>query len=173
MRRLVTFVLIPLALATLAGCAARYKPDSGWGGGFSDTQLDKNLFRVVYNGTGNARTERVEEWALLRASELTLKHGFSYFAITDGGTREDVSTYVTPVESTTEARRTKRGNVVMSTTTTGGDTITTVRPTTTYTFLTYHRKPTNVAMAYDAEFLCRTLGEKYKVVCGADHAKRR
>src|SRR5882724_2256033 len=77
--------LVPLLtlILSLAGCATTYQPQS-FSGGFSETQLDKNVFRVSFKGNGYTQAERAEEMALLRSAELTLKNGFKYFVIIDG-----------------------------------------------------------------------------------------
>jgi hypothetical protein len=64
----------------LVGCATAYKPN-GFAGGFSDTQLAPDVFRVNFRGNGYTSAERVQNFAMLRAAELALEHGYSHFAI--------------------------------------------------------------------------------------------
>ena len=40
-----------LCVAVLAGCATAYQPE-GLTGGFDETQLDRNVFRVSFKGNG-------------------------------------------------------------------------------------------------------------------------
>lgn len=67
--RIVALISVVVALV---GCASAYKPE-GFGGGFSESQLDTNVFRVSFRGNGFTRAERAEELALLRSAELTVK----------------------------------------------------------------------------------------------------
>ena len=63
-------LLSVLAIAlVLSACATTYQSES-FSGGFSETQLDKNVFRVSFQGNGYTRAERAEEMALLRSAEL-------------------------------------------------------------------------------------------------------
>ena len=36
-------------------------------------------FRVIYDGTRWTKTQRATDFAMLRAADTTLQHGFSYF----------------------------------------------------------------------------------------------
>ena len=72
-----------MALSACAAYPTPYQPIGLRGapasGGFSEVQLEPNRFRV--NFAGNSYTERqtVENYLLLRASELTLSQGFDWF----------------------------------------------------------------------------------------------
>jgi hypothetical protein len=76
----INLILALSAMLALSGCVTPYQPD-GLLGGYSDIQLAPDVFRVIVHGDNITTTERTEDFALLRASELTLQHGFSYFAI--------------------------------------------------------------------------------------------
>ena len=161
---LITFIL------ALTGCASAYKPE-GFGGGFSETQLDTNVFRVSFRGNGYTRAERAEELALLRSAELTLSNGFTHFAIIDSKSRERLSTYTTPTQSYTNANVTAYGNTAYgtaNTTTYGGQTFLISKPSTTNTIVCFKGKPEIQGIVYDAQFLCRSLGRKYEATCGAN-----
>lgn len=155
-----------IVLMALAGCATKYQSDGGWGGGFSEVQLDKNVFKISFNGNNYTRPERAQELALLRSADLTLQHGYSYFVIMEGNSREDVRMYTAPVESTTKTSRRGNGELVSRTTTTGGNTMVDTYPTTTNTIMVYMKKPDVAGIAYDARFLCGSLAKKYQVTCG-------
>ena len=64
------FSLIPLA-AALLGCATAYQPQ-GLSGGFTETQLAPDVWRVSFSGNGYTKGERAEDFAMLRSAELTL-----------------------------------------------------------------------------------------------------
>ena len=162
MRRVSAAIL----LMALAGCATKYRSAGGWGSGFSEVQLDKNVFKVSFNGNNYTRPERAQELALLRSADVTLQHGFSYFVIVEGRSREDVHTYTAPVETTTKTSRRANGELVTRSTTTGGDTIVNTYPSTKNTIMAYAKKPDVAGLVYDARFLCGSLGKKYEVTCG-------
>ena len=46
-------------------------------GGFTESQLDTNVFRVTFKGNGYTSPDRAEDMALLRSAELALQHGFT------------------------------------------------------------------------------------------------
>lgn len=163
-------VLLFSVFAALAGCATSYKPD-GYGGGFSETQLDKNLFKISFRGNGWTKPERTEDLVLLRSAEMTLNNGFSHFVVIDGQTHEHRGTYTTPTQSYTTANVTGYANSAYGsaqTTTYGGQTISTSRPTSTITMMCFKEKPEIQGLVYDAQFLCNSIGKKYDVVCGAN-----
>lgn len=152
----------------LTGCATTYQAE-GLSGGFSETQLDKNVFRVSFRGNGYTRTEKTEELALLRSAELTLKNGFTHFVIIDGRSREQLSTYTTPTQSYATSNATAYGNSAYGTsrtTTYGGQTFLVSKPSTTNTIMCFNGKPDIQALTYDAQYVCNSLGQKHGVVCG-------
>lgn len=79
------FVLI-IGLA-LGGCASPtvYQPyrDSFWGtsGGYTDTKLQEGVYRVNFTGNDDTDTVRTADFAMLRAAEVALRDGYSYFLI--------------------------------------------------------------------------------------------
>lgn len=157
-------------VAALAGCASTYKPE-GFGGGFSETQLDTNVFRVSFRGNGFTSPERAEELTLLRSAELTLKNGFTHFAVINSQSREQHGAYTTPTQSYTTVNATAFGNSAYgtaNTTTYGGSTLIISKPSTTNTIMCFKERPNVQGLIYDAQFLCQSLGTKYQVTCGAN-----
>ncbi len=151
-----------LATLFLTACATTYQPQS-FSGGFSETQLDKNVFRVSFRGNGYTDRERAEDFALLRSAELTLKNGFTHFVIVDGRSGTDYSAFTTPTQSTTYGSANVYGNTAYgrsTTTTTGGQTVLIQKPSSTNTIVCLNGKPEGV-FAYDASFIYRSLREKY------------
>lgn len=71
-------------LLTLAACASQplyspaSRPDSP---GYWETQLTDDRFRVTFVGRNNTSSETVQDYALLRAAELTLASGNDWFEI--------------------------------------------------------------------------------------------
>jgi len=168
MRRLI----VAATVVALAGCATKYQANSFWlGGGFTETQLDANVYRVSFHGNEFTSPERTQELVLLRSAELAIKNDFSHFAIVDANTRQNVSSFTTPVQSTTTGTVNSFGNsanLKATTTTTGGQTFVTVSPSSTNTVVFFKSRPNVQGMVYSAEFLCNSLGRKYEVRCGAN-----
>lgn len=165
----VTLGALLVCFGSLAGCATSYQPH-GLSGGFSETQLDQNVFRVSFAGNGYTSGERAADFALLRSAELTLRHGFTHFAIVDGRSFATTSTYVTPVQSYTTMNVNTIGNTAYGTahtTTYGGQAYTFIKPSATDTIVAFNGKPDIPAMVYNARFICDSLGAKYAVTCGS------
>ncbi len=73
------------ALSTLAACAAvgpaAYGPVDSKGFGYEETKVESDRYRVLYRGSGGMSPEEVEDYALLRAAELTLANGYDWFRV--------------------------------------------------------------------------------------------
>ena len=152
------------AILLLAACATPYQPE-GFSGGFTDVQLDKNIFRVSFRGNGYTSRDRAEELALLRSAELTLQNGFTHFVIVDGRSHAEYGTFTTPSVSTTTGSASLYGNTAFgsaTTTTTGGQTFMIAKPSVTNTIVCFDRKPNVAALVYDAQFVFRSLAKKYE-----------
>src|SRR5216684_2626971 len=125
-------ILTGLAIV-LGACATSYKPQ-GLSGGFSETQLDRNVFRVSFRGNGYTRPERAEDFALLRSAELALRNGFTHFIIVDGRSSSEYGAYTTPTQSYTTGGATSYGNTAYgsaTTTTYGGQSFLIRKPSAT------------------------------------------
>ena len=129
MRSVASLLLVIL----LASCATPYQA-TGLAGGYSDAQLDKNVFRVTFQGNGFTEPQRAADFTLMRSAELTLKAGFTHFAIVSGASRTDYTTHTTPRQATTTGTATAVGNtayVTANTTYSGGQTFLIAAPSTT------------------------------------------
>lgn len=87
--------------AGLAACATPtpYQPyvkGQTYGGGFSETRLETNRYRVTFAGNSLTTRETVEAYLLYRAAELTVQNGYDWFQVADRDTDKKVSTYVEP-----------------------------------------------------------------------------
>lgn len=77
MKRLIfAIILLPLLFA----CATPYQK-KGFRGGWTDSQISENTFKISFKGNASTKQERVEELALLRAADLTLNNGYKYFIL--------------------------------------------------------------------------------------------
>jgi len=160
-----TFPVVNAAIAALvlSACATSYQADS-WTGGFSETQVAPNAFRVSFRGNGFTSRNRAEEMTLLRSAELTLQSGFTHFVIVDGRSGVDVSQVFTPAVTTGTSTFGAPGGVPTmhsTSTTTGGQAIAITKPSTTNTIVCYPAPPASATMVYDARFVMQSLGRKY------------
>jgi hypothetical protein len=139
-----------LIIAGLPGCASQYVSKKMFGG-YSDTALAPDVYRISFQGNRYTSTERAQDFAILRAADLTLSHGFRYFAIinqTEGG-RSGAYTYV-------NAQR--YGNMVFGDATT----IPLFLPNAGLMIRCFKDRPTDV-FVLDADFVSRSLRQKYQI----------
>ena len=159
-------ITILFIVLIFAGCATRYQP-MGFTGGYSETQLGENIFQVSFYGNGYTSRERVSDFSLLRAAELTLEKGFRYFVIVDSEKHTKIKTYTTPTRSYSTGSAYGYGNYVhfnATTTTYGGHTYIISNPSATNTFLCFKEKPKiNNGLVFDAEFVVKSIKEKYGI----------
>lgn len=148
----------------IAACATPYQK-SGLSGGFSETQLDENVFRVSFRGNAYSRGERAEDFALLRCAELALEHGYTHFALTDSTTEsKTTSAYTAPTTSYTTGSAYAAGNTVYGsarTNTYGGNTIYMSKPKAVNTVVMFKGKPDLTGMVFDARFVYESIRKKY------------
>lgn len=152
----------------LGGCATSYK-SKGFSGGFDETALAPNMYRVSFRGNAYTGEQRAEELALLRSADLTLQKGFKFFALADSSNAARVSMMTTPETTTTMGNMTTFGNSAQfnaQSTTTGGEPIFLSKPTTTNIVVMFTDRPQLPGMVFDAAFLCASVGPKYKATCG-------
>lgn len=153
----------------LAGCATAYQRD-GLTGGFSETQLDENVWRVKFVGNGYTDDQTAEEFALLRSAELTLEKGYSHFVLAGSRSSTKTGAFTTPRTAYTTGNAYAYGNQIQGSATTtyqGGQTFVISSPTTNNTVVMFKGKPNIQGMVYDANIICQSLGKTHNVTCGA------
>lgn len=102
MHKTTTAVVLALALsAGLAACetATPYQPNvpgQATRGGYSESRLEQNRWRVNFTGNTMTSRETVEGYLLFRAAELTLQNGDDWFEMVDRTTDRNARTYVQP-----------------------------------------------------------------------------
>jgi hypothetical protein len=168
----VIFSLLPL-MAFLFGCATAHQPQ-GMTGGFTETQLNSNVWRVSFRGNGYTRGEKAEDFALLRSAELDLANGFTHFSFSSSRAGTEVSSFTTPITATTSGSANVSGNSVYGSSTTrfsGGNTTYISAPTANNVVVMFKEKPDLIATVFDANFICNSLGKKYEVTCNAPKNK--
>jgi len=172
--RIPTSTSVPLPIifvaALVCGCAATpYQPLSDGADareGFSETLLGTNIYEVNFRGNSNTSRERASDFALLRAAELCLLNGYSYFVVTSS---RDMAT--TAAHATDQAARTTSPANVFGFTPAGASTSTyRGAPRTTYTrprpsvvvgFLEEPRE--DLGPIYDAVSLKDSIRTKYQM----------
>jgi hypothetical protein len=86
--------------ATLSACATAtpYQPAApGRGstsGGFSETRIEADRFRVNFQGNSLTSRDTVERYLLYRAAELTVAEGYDWFELADRKTDKTSRTYI-------------------------------------------------------------------------------
>lgn len=73
------FCLAVVALSAPA-CATSYHA-KGFGGGYSETALRRDVYRIEFEGNGYTKMARASELALWRAAELALVNGYTHFVV--------------------------------------------------------------------------------------------
>ena len=69
-----------------ASACTPYQQNSGLagllgGGGFNETQLSSDVYRVTFGGNKYTTEQRAKDFTLLRCAELALEKGYSYFRL--------------------------------------------------------------------------------------------
>jgi len=149
----------------LAGCATTYQK-KGFTGGFSETQLGENVFRVSFKGNAYTSRERASDFNLLRSAEVALENGHNFFIIVDSEQYSKTGAYTTPTTSHTTGSAYAYGNYAhgsATTKTTGGKMYFFSKPRTTNTIICFKDKPESGGLVYDAAFIIKSIKTKYKI----------
>ena len=157
MRKVISFLCL-LAI----GCATPYASTS-YVGGYSETRMAPDVFRVRFNGNGFTSSERALDFALLRAADLTLRNGYSYYVIVQESSWVATSTHKTRETTTTTGSAHTYGNTTRfsaNTVTYGGYTYNVSKPRAENTILCLKEKPSS-GLAYDAQFVSNEIRRKY------------
>ena len=87
-------LIVALALAACATDAGLYHPASSLRGtGYSEQKLETNRWRVTFTGGPSTPAGVVQDYALLRAAELTLNMGYEWFSVAGRSTVPQDSGY--------------------------------------------------------------------------------
>jgi hypothetical protein len=163
-------VAIFLSLS-LAGCKTTYKKD-GFMGGFTDTRMSENVWRINVRGNGLTSEERVSDIVILRAADLATQNGFSHFAFVSEAKGEDTVTTYTPGQSSTYGTVTANpmsntATYYGTTTTSGGYFSTIKKPKAESVVVMFKEEPKNArGIVYSAKFVCESIGAKLEATCG-------
>jgi hypothetical protein len=95
MTKMIALALVSGALLML-GCATGHESiNLGVSGGYSETRLAPDTWRVVVEGNGFSTNSEIEQFLVRRCAELTLEQGKRYFVLSD----HDAWTDTQPTES--------------------------------------------------------------------------
>jgi hypothetical protein len=144
----------------LTACATPYQ-SKGFLGGFTDMQLDKDVFQITFKGNGYTSSGDVQNMALLRASELTLQHGFKYFVIVANNDVGRRGVMQMPSSATTTTTGFGTPTLQSNTTFNGGQIIPVHMPGTMTTIVCMEKKPEGI-FSYNAQAVFDSLSKQYK-----------
>ena len=159
-----SFIAVALVGPLLAACATGYQ-STGFTGGFKDTQLAPDVFRVSFSGNAFTSSDRVQDFALLRAAELTLANNARYFAVISSADQSRTDTHVTPGSSQTSGTVSTYGNTshYSGTTTYSPSQVNTYyRPGIGMMIRTFQTKPEG-GFVFDANFIIESIRKKYGI----------
>ncbi len=150
-------IIISIVALFIQGCATAYQC-SGFSGGYSETQLDENVFKVSFRGNGYTGRERVSDFTLLRSAELALDNGYKYFVIIDADSYTSNVTYTAPTTYNTYST----GYGSATTYATGGQSYNISKPSSSNTIVCVKEKP-STGFSYNAEFIYKSITQKYGI----------
>ena len=157
--------ILLVSLVLLSGCSTSYQ-SNGLTGGYSETQLDENVFKVAFNGNGYTGREQVADFTLLRSAELTMQSGYKYFVIVNAKSYTSNSTYTTPKTATTNVNANTYGTAnaygTVTTKVSGGQTYNISKPSSSNTIVCFKEKPIT-GFSYNAEFIFKNISTKYDI----------
>jgi hypothetical protein len=150
----------------LSGCATPTPyQSSAFAGGYSETQLSSNVFKVYFRGNGYTGDERAADFTLMRSAELASAHGFAYFIIVDEHSGESYSTVTTPATTYTTTNVTAIGDDTAHgtsiSTTVGGESYVIRKPSKQNTIVCFTEKPPVQGVVYESQFVVRSIRTKY------------
>jgi hypothetical protein len=162
--RISNWVSVAIIGSMLGGCATSYQSNS-FAGGFKETQLAPDVFRVSFSGNAFTSPDRVQDFALLRAAELALANGAQYFAVISSADQSRTGTYVSPGSSYTTGNVTTHGNTAQysgTTTYTAPQVHTYYKPGVGMMIRIFSAKPDG-GFAFDANFIAKSIRTKYGI----------
>ncbi len=77
----------------------KLNPAEAYAGGYTDTRLNADHWRVGFSGNSVTSRETVERYLLYRAAELTVSQGFDWFEENDQQTDKQTKVFVDPFYS--------------------------------------------------------------------------
>lgn len=161
----ISIILLGL-LFLIGGCATGYHK-VGFTGGYSETKIQDDIFKVEFRGNAKCSLERAEDFTLLRSAEVALENGYKYFVIIDERTGTQTVAYTMPAMATTSGNVNVYGNTGSYSSTTniyGGQTYIFHKPSVRNTIKCFKEKPDNIpTIVYDAEQIIKNIKSRYGI----------
>ena len=95
MTKVIALAVVSGALLALGCVTGHQSSDLGVTGGYSETRLAPDTWRVLVEGNGFSTRSEIEQFLMRRCAELTLEQGKRYFTLSD----HDAWTDTRPTES--------------------------------------------------------------------------
>ena len=162
--RLAIQICIAAVAIFISSCATPYQP-TGFTGGFSETQLAPDVFRINFCGNGYTSSERAQDFALLRAADLCSQYHFTSFAILNENDSTSTSAISTPGYAYSTGSAYAYGNSATyssRTTYSPGQTIVIHKPQAGLLIRGFQTKPSDI-FTFDVVFLQKSLKQKYHI----------
>ncbi len=140
--------VICLSALIFYGCATGYQ-SKGFRGGFEDSQLDDNVFKVMFAGNNYTSKEKTNDFCLIRCCEVAMDNSYKYFVVSDN---QDFSTS----ETEYVPQKDFRGTVIVQERTSSKKKI-------ELTITCYNDKPKTDVTVYNAEITMKNLKRKYGI----------
>ena len=145
----------------LISCATPYQP-GGAMGGFYETRIDENVYRVSFRGNAYTSLDKATYFTLLRCAELTLEKGYNHFLVIDEEQYFKEVTSKMPDRTTYSARvRESADRIRLKVTVKNypGQEITTYKPRSSNTIMMFEYPPADEY--FDARYVVRTIKNDY------------
>ena len=153
-------LLVISLVILITGCATAYQ-SQGMSGGFSETQLDTNVYTIRFNGNGYTAPSRAADFALLRSAELTLLNGYKYFLIIDRNSYIKQTQGSIPIQNYESGTISGPGGTARySGYTTSYQNYTFNKPRAENTIVMLRERPTD-SVSYNAQIINNSLTSKY------------
>ena len=161
MKRATSNIFVLLAIMALSGCSTGYQK-TGLTGGFSETQIQPDVFEVRFKGNGYTSREKSSDLCLLRCAEITLENNCKFFEILDRQESVKKQTHTNNSYTTSGSFQTYGNTTYGNFNTYGGGSYTVSKPRNFNTIKIHKTKPDNKEV-FDASFLANSLRSKYKI----------
>jgi hypothetical protein len=148
--RMVRLCALALALSALGGCATAYQ-SKGMTGGFSETMLSPDTFKINFSGNGFTSAERASDFAILRAADKSLEMGCNYFGVMNEADGASVG-------SATIGSAGWSGHHAWA----FSNTVPIVKPNTNLLVKCYRDPPPGMSL-FDAHFIAQSIRAKYGI----------
>lgn len=86
------WIFVAMLAVFVAGCSTgtTYQPADERGAyGYTETELGSDRYRVTFTGNSSTDKETVNDYAMLRAAELTLQNGYNWFRMVNRDTESN------------------------------------------------------------------------------------